>query len=279
MPAPISAYFSFVKQIALFLSLFLVSLSHLLAQDLNGIWKGTLTQSAGGCFPVYYIELQVNITGDSVNGASYHYSDISNYVKKKYKGSYNSALLKLSLAEGSIQTFKIPADCTPCIKNYELWYSRSGNKEVLSGEWSGRILSSGVACQPGQIVLSRVKESAFKEIPEVEVDSGTLRLDFYDNAEVDGDSITVLVNNKVVLTHQRLDTKPITTYLKIDLKNTFQEVEMVAENLGTIPPNTAMLLVTSHGKRYRLFLTSTKEKSAKVRFIYDPALSGKPTAP
>jgi hypothetical protein len=68
---------------------------------MNGIWKGTLTQQAGGCFPVYYIELQININGDSVHGASYHYSDITNYVKKKHKGTYDGSQKKLSLKEGT----------------------------------------------------------------------------------------------------------------------------------------------------------------------------------
>ena len=53
-------------------------------------------------------------------------------------------------------------------------------------------------------------------------------------------------------------------------QNTFQEVEMVAENLGSIPPNTAMLLITAGDKTYRLYLTSTEEKNAMVRFVYDP---------
>ncbi len=44
---------------------------------------------------------------------------------------------------------------------------------------------------------------------------------------------------------------------------------MVAENLGKIPPNTALLMVTAGTKRYRLYLTSTEVKSAKVRFVYD----------
>jgi hypothetical protein len=258
-----------IKRFPIFLVL-LLSAAAVQAQDLNGIWKGTLTQNSGGCFPVYYIEIQINISGDSVQGNSYHYSDITNYVKKKYKGDYNAAQKKLVLHEGVVQTFKIPADCTPCIKNYTLWYSRNGSKETLSGEWNGKVMNTTTNCQPGQLVLTRVLESAFKDIPEVEVDTGVIRLDFYDNAQVDGDIISVLVNNKVILSNQLLSIKPVTTYIKIDLEQTFQEIEMVAENLGSIPPNTALLMVTAGKDRYRLYLTSTATKSAKVRFVYNP---------
>jgi hypothetical protein len=131
-------------------------------------------------------------------------------------------------------------------------------------------MGTGSDCDVGTIVLTRIKESAFKEIPEIEVDTGDIKLDFYDNGVVDGDSITVLVNKVPVLVNEKLSSKPVSSIIRVDLNNTFQEIEMVAENLGTIPPNTAILLITAGKKRYRLFLTSTEQKSAKVRFVYSP---------
>ncbi|MBD0364627.1 MAG: hypothetical protein ICV53_00775 [Flavisolibacter sp.] len=73
----------------------------------------------------------------------------------------------------------------------------------------------------------------------------------------------------MVLSHQLLTAKPITVYITVDLQHTFQEVEMVAENLGSIPPNTALLIITAGDKKYRLYLSSTETKSATVRFLYD----------
>lgn len=241
------------------------------AQDVSGFWKGTLTMN-GGCFPVNHIELQINLAGDSVEGNSYHYLDIYNYVKKKMTGLYSPSSKKIRLDEGFVTTFKIPSHCIVCIKNYELVYAKDGNKETLTGTWTGNVLNSNADCQPGTIVLSRIKESAFKEIPEIAVDTGELRLDFYDNGVVDGDSISVLVNKKQVLSHQKLNSKPITTFIKIDPQTTLQEVEMVAENLGSIPPNTAILIITAGEKRYRLFLTSTETKSAMIRFVYEKGI-------
>jgi hypothetical protein len=261
-----------LNYLAYICSLFLICNS-VSAQNLNGIWKGTLTQQSGGCFPVYYIEIQISVEGTALRGASYHYSDVTNYVKKKYNGSWDQSIRKLVLVEGPVQTFKIPADCIPCIKNYELWYSRNGEKEILSGQWNGKVMNTSLDCQPGQLVLTRVKESAFAEIPEIEVDTGMIRLDFYDNAEIDDDTISVFVNRKNLLSKERLSARPSTAFIKIDLENTFQEIEMVADNLGRIPPNTALLIVTAGTKRYRLYLTSTEKKNAMVRFIYEPSFS------
>ncbi len=239
------------------------------AQDLSGFWKGTLTMT-GGCFPVNNIELQIYGKARQVEGNSYHYLDINYYVKKKFIGRYDPSSKKLAVQEGMVTTFNIPQHCKVCIKNFELVYSKENNIETLSGSWGGKVKSSGADCTTGPIVLTRVRESAFKEVPEISVDTGTIRLDFYDNAVVDGDSISVLVNKQVVLSHQKLSLKPVTSYITVDLSNTFHEVEMKAENVGTIPPNTALLIITAGIKRYRLFLTSTESKSARVRFVYDP---------
>jgi len=223
----------------------------------------------GGCFPENNIELQIYLTTDSAHGNSYHYEDIDNYVKKKFTGTRYPSSKKIVLQETYINTYKIPLICRVCTKKYELYYSRQGSQETLSGSWTGYISETGTDCGKGNITLTRIKESAFKEVPEIEVDTGSLRLDFYDNAETDGDSISVVVNKRTIISHQKLSAKPITVFVKIDLNNTFQEVEMHAENLGSIPPNTALLVVTAGKKRYQLFLSSTKEKSARVRFIYN----------
>jgi hypothetical protein len=244
------------------------------AQNLSGFWKGTLTM-AGGCFPINNIELQISITGKEITGDSYHYLDIDNYVKKNFAGVYYSSEKKIELQEGLVTTFKIRPECKVCIKKYELYYSRNGKVETLSGRWTGVIQGTTIGCEAGDIVLSRIKESAFKEIPEIGVDTGRLRLDFYDNNQIDGDSITVLVNGKVILSHQMLTAKPITAFVTIDLQNRFQEVEMIADNEGSIPPNTALLIVTAGEQRYQLFLSSTETKSAKVRFVYDETRRGR----
>ena len=241
------------------------------AQDISGFWKGTL--SMRGCFPENNIELQINAKGNLVAGDSYHYQDIDNYVKKSFRGSYDRTSKRLTLQEGIVTTYHIPQRCVICIKNFDLIYYREGNKETLKGYWSGNVLNSTLSCDGGNIILTRIRESAFKEIPEIKVDTGSIRLDFYDNAQVDGDSITVLVDKQVVLTHQRLSGKPVTTYIKIDLNNTFHEVEMVAENLGSIPPNTAILIITAGKSRHTLALSSSETKSARVRIVYDEETS------
>lgn len=137
---------------------------------------------------------------------------------------------------------------------------------------------------PGTIVLTRTIQATFKPEPklppkltdrknilvkEIKVDTGTIRLDFYDNGIIDGDTISVYVNNMPVVSNRMLTAKPITTYIRISLNRTEQEVIMVGENLGSIPPNTALMIVTAGDKRYQLYLVSDEQKNALIRFIYE----------
>lgn len=246
-----------------------LQVSFLHSQELNGIWKGTLTQQPGGCFPVYNVELQVSIRNNEVAGFCYHYSDFSNYVKKNYNGIYNASTKTINIQEQKIMTFHIPQDCTPCIRYFSLAYSKDGREETLSGDWGGVVMNGSAACTPGRIVLHRIIESEFNHIQEIKVDTGYLRLDFYDNAQIDGDSISVTVNDKLIVSNQLLGLKPVTVRVRVDLEHPEQEVTMIGENLGTIPPNTALLIVTAGAKRYQLFLTSKGNKNAQVRFIYE----------
>jgi len=263
-----SCNFRIVKKLFIIAYCICLSSVFIMAQSVTGFWKGTLNMNKG-CFPVNNIELQITINGDSIYGNSYHYLDVNNYVKKNFTGSYHRELKKIFLQEELVTTFKIPTHCKVCIKKYELSYTRGSNQEFLGGDWSGVLVGTSIDCETGPITLSRIKESAFKEIPEIIVDTGEIRLDFYDNGQIDDDSITVLIDNKTVLSHQKLSAKPVTTFVRIDLRNTFHEVKMIAENVGSIPPNTALLIITAGAKRYELFLTSSDKKTATVRFLYE----------
>lgn len=236
----------------------------------------------GGCFPVYNIEFQLQIAGTKISGTSYHYSDTTNYVKEVFTGAYDPAIKGLSIEELSVSVFRIPPDCIPCIKKYTLTYHTDGKEEQLRGSWSGKTMDNKSTCPPGTIVMTRIQKPAFKpELPnalierknelvkEIYVDTGTIKLDFYDNGQIDGDTISVYLNNTPVLSRKMLTAKPLTLFLTIDLKKPQQEVIMVGENQGSIPPNTALMIINANEKRYQLFLTSDEKKNALVRFIYE----------
>ena len=55
-----------------------------------------------------------------------------------------------------------------------------------------------------------------------------------------------------------------------DDKKDVNELVMYAENLGSIPPNTALMVVTDGSNRYEVRIASDLEKSGVIRFIHKP---------
>ncbi len=131
------------------------------AEDLNGIWKGFLTQGPGGCYPRYFLELQINSTGDRVTGKAYDYYDKAHYVKMNFTGRYNIQTHRLVLIENRVLQADIPLDCQPCIKTYDLNYSKSGDQEELTGDWKGVYSEKRLICPPGKIQLTKTLTSDF----------------------------------------------------------------------------------------------------------------------
>jgi hypothetical protein len=101
------------------------------------------------------------------------------------------------------------------------------------------------------------------------VSSEEIQVRLYDNGEVDGDTISVYLDGKPLLTNKRLSTVPITLSIKMDPSNPEHTLVMVAENMGRIPPNTSLMIVQDGDKRYQASITSTEQKNAMVRFRYE----------
>jgi hypothetical protein len=100
---------------------------------------------------------------------------------------------------------------------------------------------------------------------QIEVASDSVRLSFYDNAEVDGDSISVFLNGKLVVAHQGLTERAFNLYIQLDSSLAINEVSMFAENLGKYPPNTALMVISDGDKRYETFLSSDFKGNATIR--------------
>lgn len=105
---------------------------------------------------------------------------------------------------------------------------------------------------------------------EILVESDSLRLTFYDNGIVDGDSISVFFNKEPVAIHQALTDRGIVFYVVLDPSKEYSELSMFAENLGTIAPNTALMVLTDGKNRYEVFLSSSLTKNATIRIRRKP---------
>jgi hypothetical protein len=99
------------------------------------------------------------------------------------------------------------------------------------------------------------------------LEGDTVEIHFYDNAEIDGDSISLFMNNKLVFEHVKLSEKPYIIKFAVSDLSESNELVMVAENLGAIPPNTSYMIAYINNQRYTANLESTEGSSAMIRFV------------
>lgn len=104
-------------------------------------------------------------------------------------------------------------------------------------------------------------------IKNIPVRGDSIELRFYDNAEIDGDSISIFMNNQMIFQHIRLTGRPYTIKLSVKELGPVNELTMVAENLGSIPPNTSYMVAIVEDKRYDAYLSSNEGSSAMIRLI------------
>jgi hypothetical protein len=102
----------------------------------------------------------------------------------------------------------------------------------------------------------------------IEIENMSFKVDLYDNGEIDGDTISLFFNGKLLLSHRRLSDKAITLNLNVENNDDVNELVMYADNLGSIPPNTALMVVTDGPNRYEVRISSDLQKSGVIRFIH-----------
>jgi hypothetical protein len=103
-------------------------------------------------------------------------------------------------------------------------------------------------------------------VKQITVDHDSISVTLYDNGDIDGDSVTLIYNGLIITTHQRLSDKPISFMLKVEPGDNNNELIMYAENLGSIPPNTALMIIYDGKKRYELNISSTTNSNGVVAF-------------
>ena len=95
----------------------------------------------------------------------------------------------------------------------------------------------------------------------------SIELRFYDNGEIDGDSISLFLNDQLIFSHLLLTGKAQIIKLAISELKKINELTMVAENLGSIPPNTSYMEAIVGDQKHSAYLASSEGSSAVIRLI------------
>jgi hypothetical protein len=268
------------------------------AQDLTGQWTGGSADNLSDKKQKIVLNIAA---GDSLFGGVLHWYFPETQRIRHYMvgGRFHSRDSVLSFMEDSVAGGRLsipgPVDSKdPGLSGiYTLRYKRVNHKEVLEGRWSSPMKDNTGNSQGMSIRLEKEappfipfvplphkkKDSAQQKlltglqarqsttvatIPVREQDS--IRIQLYDNGEIDGDSVSLYLNNDLILTHVKLQAQPKTLWIVIDKSLPVNKLILFAENLGRLPPNTALMEVTVKGKIYNIFLSTDYKHNATVEF-------------
>lgn len=123
--------------------------------------------------------------------------------------------------------------------------------------------------EPKKIDIPQTTRERVNELTKtIDIHSNQVEIQLYDNGEIDNDTVSIYHNGKLILANKRLSAKPITYTLTFDEESPEHVLTMVAENMGTIPPNTSLMIIMDGDRRHQVSITSTEQKNAVVRFRY-----------
>jgi hypothetical protein len=109
-----------------------------------------------------------------------------------------------------------------------------------------------------------VEKRAVQTIQTVNYVSDSLTIELYDNGEVDGDTVSILLNRQVILPMQGLKAQAVRKTIYTAALGDSVELMMYAENLGAIPPNTGLLILKDGSQRYEIRFSADMQKNAAV---------------
>ncbi|MGC4103898.1 N-acetylmuramoyl-L-alanine amidase family protein [Ferruginibacter sp.] len=104
-----------------------------------------------------------------------------------------------------------------------------------------------------------------KEEKVLQVKSDKIRVELYDDGDIDDDIVSVYFNKSVIVEKESLTASAYAFNLNLQPGRN-NELVLFADNLGKIPPNTALMIITDGTNRYEVRLSADLKNNASVRF-------------
>jgi hypothetical protein len=142
---------------------------------------------------------------------------------------------------------------------------QENTKEVAINE-TGTSPNTSTTKSSGQILPWVLVGRENKLVKQVIINSPSISIDLYDNGTIDNDTIMIFDNKVLLQENKRLSYKATHFEVNFNKDNNRHEIIIVAHNLGTVPPNTALMVVKDGNNRQEIYITSTLSVNAMIIF-------------
>jgi hypothetical protein len=217
--------------------------------DIPVTYFGSTSRMEVDCIMNLVAQLRVAKAGSSLNG--------SLVGTEKYKYTCPEIGFSFQLNKEANNKDSILTALRQFKESYQLWTPSATDTAVAATVIQRPIIN--------YVVANQFKERTKVFAEDIAVASDSLQVDFYDNGEIDGDSISIFFNDKLLASSQKLSAKAIHLNIALDSTREYNEISMFADNLGSIPPNTALMLVYDGKQRYEIRLSSTLQNNGTLR--------------
>ncbi|MDE3236654.1 MAG: OmpA family protein [Bacteroidota bacterium] len=120
-----------------------------------------------------------------------------------------------------------------------------------------------------QLLVKQMTSRVANQVITLYTNSDSVHIDIYDNGVFDNDSISVIYDKKIVAYKKLLKTdEPISFNVPVEPGENKNEMIFYAENLGTIPPNSALMVITDgDGKRTEVSVVNNLQHNTVIYFV------------
>jgi hypothetical protein len=262
------------------------------AQDLSGTWQGNFSADDMMTQPTKIVMELFRINDSTYNGATHLYYKRGKFEHYKINAKFEARTNKLTVSEDSVLSYKLGFGTVRSAGTYSLQLDPASAPTELTGEWktkrkilfrywtvgswfskvnepanivSNKAPAAGDAIMKDTVLLRQTDLQSLLEIDPKTTDS--ISIEIFDNATIDGDTISLYVDENLVLSKQHLSARALQLFLPVNKLKPISKLLLVAESLGTIPPCTALMIVKVGKKRYEINLSGTFTKNAVVELL------------
>ncbi len=255
---------------------------------------GTVKANNGEVLPYHLV---FDVKGNKLSGYSVTTWPNGQKYNTQVTGNINRKKHTLRVTELKPTLLKQPDSFVLCLFDATLSYKLIGSRYLIAGTFIGKDIvgnqcSDGTmtfeqAISPGSIFYQEKKElplpkpqadTPIKREPvpantitegvqkQIDWNTDTCIFEIWDGGIIDGDVVTVLFNDKTVLTNYTLEKAH--KQVRIPLANkTRNTITIVAEDEGANPPNTANIGLTDGGISYNITAYNNKGKKATIILV------------